>query len=68
MGTINWGRVFLGGLLWGLVVNVLWNVPRSFGYFEELRIVLQTLGQPRPGRLALQGVRGFTERLSSSNQ
>ena len=44
MGKINWARVILGGLLWGLVVNVLWAVPSFFNYFEELRIVLQALG------------------------
>ena len=37
---------------------MLWAVPSFFNYFEELRIVLQALGQPRPGRgvFALLGV------------
>ena len=50
MGKINWARVLLGGLVWGLVANVLWTIPSFFNYFEEFRIVLQALGRPVPER------------------
>ena len=39
MGKINWGRVFLGGLLCGLVANVL-GIPGWLLYSEELRAAI----------------------------
>ena len=45
MGKLNWGRVFLGGLLWWMMTNVL----AGLGLFivgEQWAAAMKTLGRP----------------------
>lgn len=44
MGKINWGRVILGGLLAGVVVNVFEGVAARF-LMEDYRAALAALGK-----------------------
>ncbi len=47
MGKINWGRVVLGGLLFGLVTYVLGAAGWLF-YGEQWMAAMQALGRPFP--------------------
>jgi len=61
MGKINWGRVILGGLLAGVVINVIEGI---FGmlYMEEMKATLQahnlSMGED-PGTMMLFLLLGF---------
>lgn len=64
MGKINWGRVILGGLLAGLVINVVeWISPLVFREdYQDFQAAMEAIGksgQPGPGELALYIVMNF---------
>lgn len=46
MGKINWGRVFLGGLLWTVVYNVLGAASWYLFLKTEWTAALEALGRP----------------------
>jgi hypothetical protein len=52
MGTINWSRVFLGGLVWWVVFNVLWIAALVVYLNPEVVAAWKALGltySPTPG-------------------
>jgi hypothetical protein len=61
MGTINMGRVILGGLLAGLVFNLGETVFNLFLFGEQMEAAMQRLGLPMPGggAIAVFVVMGF---------
>ena len=46
MGKINWNRVLLGGLLAGLVLNIIDFVINSFVLLERWTAAMRALGKP----------------------
>ena len=48
MGKINWGRVFLGGLLAGVVVNVFESVTNGVVLAGQWDAAQRALGHPMP--------------------
>jgi len=48
MRTINWGRVLLGGLLAGIVVNVFEYVTNGVVLASDWNAVMQNLGRQMP--------------------
>ncbi len=48
MGKINWGRVFLGGLLAGLVINVFEYVTNGVVLSAEWDAAMKALGHQMP--------------------
>lgn len=48
MGKINWGRVVLGGLVAGIVMNAFW-VANGLLLMEEWQAVMERSGQPVEG-------------------
>ncbi|MBI3983184.1 MAG: hypothetical protein HY337_09740 [Gemmatimonadetes bacterium] len=61
MGTINMGRVILGGLLAGLVFNLGETVFNLFLFGEQMEAAMQRLGLEMPGggAIAVYIVMGF---------
>lgn len=61
MGTINMGRVILGGLLAGLVFNLGETVFNLFLFGDQMEAAMQRLGLPMPGggAIAVFVVMGF---------
>jgi hypothetical protein len=61
MGTINMGRVILGGLLAGLVFNLGETVFNLFLFGEQMEAAMQRLGLAMPGggAIAVYIVMGF---------
>lgn len=52
MGRINWGRVVLGGLAAGIVMNAFW-VANGLLLMEEWQAVMERSGQPVEGEGAV---------------
>lgn len=48
MAKINWSRVFLGGLLWSVVYNVLWTAAWYLFLQGEWTPALEALGRRFP--------------------
>lgn len=46
MGSINWGRVFLGGLLGGVVLNILGWLVYGLYLAKDWEAAMQALGRP----------------------
>jgi hypothetical protein len=68
MGKINWGRVFLGGLIAGAIVNVSESFVNGVLLMEEWAKAMQALGKPAgmgAGQLAVFLVFGFLVGLSA---
>ncbi len=53
MGNINWGRVFLGGLLAGVVLNLFEFVLHSIVLEEDWQAAFAALGKPEPSSGAI---------------
>ena len=53
MGKINWGRVFLGGLLAGVVLNLFEFVLHSIVLEEDWQAAFAALGKPEPAAALL---------------
>ncbi len=53
MGIINWRRVFLGGLLAGVVLNLFEFVLHSIVLEEDWQAAFAALGKPEPGSGAI---------------
>ena len=53
MGNINWGRVFLGGLLAGVVLNLFEFVLHSIVLEEDWQAAFAALGKSEPGSGAI---------------
>ena len=53
MGKINWGRVFFGGLLAGVVLNLFEFVLHSIVLEEDWQAAFAALGKPEPGSGAI---------------
>ncbi|SRR5713101_5608671 len=49
MGKVNWGRVVLGGLLAGLVLNVVDYLVYGVIFSADMNAAMQTLGKPAVG-------------------
>ena len=68
MGEINWGRVFLGGLIAGAVVNLSEFLVNGVMLMEEWAKAMQALGKlagPSAGQIATYLVFGFLVGLSA---
>jgi len=61
MGTINTGRVIAGGLLAGLIINIVEFVMNMFVIADDWSAVYQAMGIAEPGGSAMAGfvVLGF---------
>jgi hypothetical protein len=60
MGKINWGRVFLGGLLAGVVVNVFEFVANGLVLASSWDTAMRNLGRQMPrGAIAVFVLVGF---------
>ena len=62
MGKINWTRVLIGGLIAGVVLDVLWFVAWGPLVLPSLRATLLALGHPMQetvGATVLMDVLGF---------
>ena len=53
MGTINLGRVVLGGLLAGLVVNVSESIFNGLLFAQEMEAAMRSLNRPMVGNQAI---------------
>ena len=53
MGKINWGRVFLGGLLAGVILNLFEFVLHSIVLQEDWQAAFEALEKPEPGSGAI---------------
>jgi len=49
MQSINWGRVILGGLLAGVILNVLELILNLLIYAEGMEAALEVMGVEQPG-------------------
>lgn len=61
MGKINWTRVITGGLLAGLVINIVEAVSAMF-YMEDMKAALENHGlsmSESPGMMAFWFIYGF---------
>jgi magnesium-transporting ATPase (P-type) len=68
MGKINWGRVFLGGLIAGVIVNLSEFLVNGVMLMEEWAKAMQALGRPAgqsAGQMAAFIVFGFLVGLSA---
>lgn len=61
MGGINYGRVILGGLLAGLVINVGESISHLFLFAEQSAAIMEGLDLPEPGgrQIATYWILGF---------
>jgi len=60
MGKVNWGRVFLGGLLAGVVINVFESVFSGIILARDWEAAMKTLGHQMPsGAIGIFLVYGF---------
>ena len=61
MGQINWGRVLLGGLLAGLVINVGESVLNLVVFADQMQLMQEEMGIEAPGAMwmVLYVVLGF---------
>lgn len=62
MGQINWGRVLLGGLAAGLVINIGESVLNLVVFADEMQLVQEQMGIEPPGSfwIAVFVLLGFT--------
>jgi len=51
MGQINWGRVLLGGLAAGLVINVGESVLNLVVFADQMQVMQEEMGLEQPGSL-----------------
>ena len=51
MGQINWGRVLLGGLLAGLVINVGESVLNLVVFADEMQLMQEEMGLEPPSSI-----------------
>jgi hypothetical protein len=62
MGRINWARVFLGGFLAGVIINLFEFVTNGVFLASEWDTMMKALGRtnfPKPGGLVLFQLWGF---------
>jgi len=68
MGKINWGRVFLGGLIAGVIVNLSEFLVNGMLLMDEWAKAMQALGRPAgqgAGQMAAYIAFGFLVGLSA---
>ena len=66
MGQINWGRVLLGGLVAGLVLDIVDYVANTYLWTDQLVAMMKSLGvQMRPHAIPLFIVAGFLLGIAS---
>jgi len=68
MGKINWGRVFLGGLIAGVIVNLSESLLNGVILMQEWAEAMRALGKPAgpsAGQIAVYLVSGFLVGLSA---
>jgi len=51
MGQINWGRVLLGGVAAGLVINVGESVLNLVVFADQMQVMQEEMGLEQPGSL-----------------
>jgi hypothetical protein len=66
MGKINWGRVFLGGLLAGVVINIFEYVLNTYVLASEMEAAMKTLGVTMPsGAIPIFLLLGFVTGITA---